>query len=71
MRVVLRGGTYRLRAPMVFTPDDSGTREGPITYEAYPGESPVISGAVPITGWRQTREGLWTVEIPEVKRGAW
>jgi len=38
--VYLRGGTYELTKPVVFTPRDSGT----VTYCAYPGEQVVISG---------------------------
>ena len=33
--VYLRGGTYELTKPVVFTPRDSGTEQAPITYCAY------------------------------------
>ena len=36
--IYVRGGTYRLDKPLVFGPQDSGTREHSITYAAYPGE---------------------------------
>ncbi len=68
--VVIRGGAYRVTEPITFTPEDSGTRATPITYTAYPGESPVISGGSVIAGWKQ--EGnLWTVQLPEVAEGKW
>ena len=30
-------------ASLVFTPDDSGTADGPVTYAAWPGQTPVLS----------------------------
>src|SRR5688572_11929319 len=80
VRVILRGGVYALREPLVFTPEDSGTPAatdwqkplGPdrsVTYAAYPGEEPIISGGRGITGWKRTtvngREA-WVTSVPEV-----
>ncbi|MEI8123419.1 MAG: right-handed parallel beta-helix repeat-containing protein, partial [bacterium] len=45
-RIILRGGTYRLSEPLVLGPQHSG-----VTWMAAPGEKPVISGGVPVTGW--------------------
>lgn len=50
--VRLRGGVHRLRAPIRLGPGDSG-----LTLEAFPGESPVVSGAIPIAGFRETEVG--------------
>jgi hypothetical protein len=69
--VQIRNGVYFLASPLVFTPEDSGAPESPTVYEAYPGESPVISGGVKITGWEWTPDGRWRVSLPEVARGAW
>jgi parallel beta-helix repeat protein len=78
--VYLRGGVYELSRPLAFTPEDSGTPKAPITYEAYPGETPVLSGGREITGWAQyrsrvsaspARRHLWVSEVPEVKEGRW
>lgn len=69
--VLLRGGRYDLREPIVFSPEDSGTRERPITYAAYPGEEPVLSGGRPITGWERRPNGVWTTVLPEVRSGEW
>lgn len=70
--VLLRGGMYSLKEPLVLQPEDSGTAECPVVYAAYPGEKAVISGGKTITGWKKTGPGeLWTVEIPEVKQGKW
>ncbi len=72
IRVLVRGGVYRVDGPIVFTSEDSGTKKTPITYEAWPGEKPVVSGGVPITGWQRETDGpLWTTTLPEVKEGGW
>ena len=72
IRVLVRGGTYRVSEPIVFVAEDSGTKEASITYAAYPGEKPVISGGMPITGWKKEADGpLWTTVIPAVQEGKW
>lgn len=68
--VVVRGGTYPLRRPIVFGPQDSGTADAPIVYAAHDGETPVISGGRRITGWKTVKRNdveVWAVEIPELK----
>ena len=70
--VQVHGGTYRITEPIVFTAEDSGTKDAPITYAAAPGQRPVISGGVPIVGWKEQGGGpLWTTTIPQVKEGKW
>jgi len=78
--VYIRGEQYNLPAPLVFKPEDSGTSQDPITYAAYPGDTPVISGGRVITGWKHvtnrkllTQAGgeLWMARVPEVKEGKW
>jgi parallel beta-helix repeat protein len=67
IRVLLRGGTYFITEPIVFTPEDSGTADAPITYAAYPGEKPILSGGLAIKGWKPTtvgRKNLWIVDFP-------
>lgn len=70
VKVVLRGGTYRLTAPLVFTPADSGTTDCPITWTAYTGEQAIVDGGRVIAGWRQNGK-LWETTIPQVAAGAW
>jgi parallel beta-helix repeat protein len=69
--VLFRGGVYTLSAPIRLTPEDSGSEGAPITYAAYPGEKPVFTGGVPITGWRKGEGELWITEVPGVKEGQW
>jgi hypothetical protein len=69
--VFVRGGTYRLEAPLVFGSEDSGTEDHAITYAAYPGETPVISGGRELTGWQDQGNNTWTTTIPKVASGEW
>ncbi len=69
--VTIRGGTYFLAEPLVFTPADSGTPECPITYRAYQREKPILSGGRTVEGFTKGAGNLWSVEIPAVKSGQW
>ena len=71
LTVMLRGGTYLLSKPFVLRPEDSGTEGCPVTYMAYPGETPVLSGGRRITGWKPANGKLWVTQIAEVKAGTW
>ena len=76
--VMIRGGVYPQTKPIAFTAADSGTGECPVTYQAYPGEKPVVSGGGVIRDWQrddseqsQTRcDGkLWRASVPAAKTG--
>ncbi len=69
--VVIRGGTYRTSEPIIFTAEDSGQPQAPITYAAWPDERAVISGGKVLSGWQKGEGPLWTTTIPEVKQGDW
>ena len=71
VRVLVAGGAYRVSEPIVFTPQDSGTKDAPIVYAAVPGQRPRISGGVPITGWKRVDGELWATYVPAVKNGKW
>jgi hypothetical protein len=66
---VLLHGVFRLDQPLVFTPDDSGTQQCPVTWTSPPGQRAVLSGGRPITGWRNAGNGLWQAEVPDVRAG--
>lgn len=69
--VLVRAGTYYLKDPLKFTPEDSGTSECPITYAAFPGGKVVLSAGRPVTGWRHAEGDLWTAYLPEVEADGW
>jgi len=71
VRVLVAAGEYRLARPVVFSPEDSGTAECPVIYEAAPGANPVFTGGVRITGFRQGPGGVWQATVDDVARGGW
>jgi hypothetical protein len=71
IEVMIADGAYHLEAPLVLTPEDSGTAECEISYEAAPGAHPVFTGGRKITGFQQTADGNWLTRIPEVAAGNW
>lgn len=69
--VIIGGGTYAMAEPLVFGPEDSGTKDISITYAAAPGEHVVLSGGRTIGGWKKADGELWTADVPEAKAGRW
>jgi len=70
--VMVRGGTYYLDDTLVFGQEDSGTEDCPISYMAYPGEKPVISGGRKIAEpWKTYKEKILVCSLKEVKAGNW
>ncbi|MCO6046213.1 right-handed parallel beta-helix repeat-containing protein [Aeoliella sp. ICT_H6.2] len=76
VRIILRGGVYRLTAPLSIRPEDSGAAGAELTLEPAPGEFPVLSGGVPVAGWRRATDAtpglsvaargkVWVAEVPE------
>lgn len=72
VNVMVRGGTHFLDETIVFGPEDSGTEDCCITYMAYPGEKPVISGGRKIAGpWKSYKGEIMVCSIDQVKAGEW
>jgi len=63
---MIRGGTYELPGALVFAPQDSGTANAPIVYQAFPGESPILSGGRRLTGWTEGEKGRWQTSVSDV-----
>ncbi|NQT92037.1 MAG: right-handed parallel beta-helix repeat-containing protein [Lentisphaerae bacterium] len=62
--VQVRGGTHYLAEPLVIAPEDSGTADAPIRYEACPGEQPTLSGAVKLElEWVPFRDGILKADL--------
>jgi len=50
--VYLRGGVYPVTAPIEFQAADSGRNGFHVIYRAFANEAPIVSGGVPVTGWK-------------------
>jgi len=77
--VLIRGGYYTLEKPLQFGPEDGGERcetnkpsgafefnllkDYFVTYAAYPGETPIISGGKRITNWLKVSDRKWVTYV--------
>ncbi|MFI5823705.1 hypothetical protein ACIA8I_32135 [Streptomyces rishiriensis] len=61
--VNLRGGTYNLTTPITLGTGDSGTNGHTVVYQAYNGETPVISSGRTITGWTAVGNGEYKAPV--------
>jgi hypothetical protein len=74
--VILRGGRFFIQEPIQLSAEDGGSKTSPTVYASFPGEHPVISGGIQVTGWRpETFNGknvlvasLQTVKVNAVRQ---
>jgi hypothetical protein len=71
VRIVVAAGRYAVTGPLVLSPEDGGTAQAPVCYEAAPGAKPVFSGGRAITGFQPAKNGLWVAKVPDVAAGKW
>jgi hypothetical protein len=64
IRIVLRGGTYRIDRTIAFDADDSGAGGHNVIYQAQAGETPIVSGGKPVVGWQPDQHGRWKAPAP-------
>lgn len=69
--VSLAPGTYRQREPLVFAPEDSGNERFAVTYAGEPEGSAIISGGLPVTGWKRSEGQTWVAEVPDLEGKPW
>jgi hypothetical protein len=63
--IYLRGGTYYLKEPVVFSVEDSGTEQAPVVYAAYADETPVVSGGELLkVNWTPYKDGIMQATVP-------
>ena len=65
--VFLREGTYYLESPVVFTAEDSRSKNAVLTFCAYDGEKVVISGARRLHSlkWEEDNDGIMKTSVPQ------
>jgi hypothetical protein len=61
--VYLRGGTYPVAAPVEFNAGDSGFNGFRVIYRAFDKEVPILSGGIPVTGWRVDHGSVWKATL--------
>ena len=64
--VVLADGIYRLDRPLRFSALDGGRNGHHVTWIAFEGAKPVISGALPVTGWKlfDKQRQIYVADVP-------
>ncbi|MCP4593021.1 MAG: hypothetical protein GY842_19990 [bacterium] len=62
--VYFRGGTYVFDATVILGPADSGSASQKVTFAAYPGETPVFSSLVRVTGWSVYDGNIMQAALP-------
>ncbi len=64
--IYIRGGTYYLKKPIIFLPEDSREQEGEVTFKAYPDEQVIISGGEPISlQWKEYKADIMQATVQE------
>ena len=76
IEIILRGGVYTLTESLRFQSEDSGDAHHPMLIRAAPGETPLLSGAMEIRGWKPAgsvaglpsiaRGKVWGAEVPKI-----
>lgn len=70
VEVIFGGGTYHLDQPLELRPEDSGTKEFPITWQAAKDAMPILSGGKPVTGtWTAAGDGTWHLDLQGIGLG--
>jgi parallel beta-helix repeat protein len=67
IRVLLRGGTYKMEKPFVLNVQDGAPLGLTVSYEAFPNETPVLDSGVEITGWKKAAQ--WPEGAPAAAKG--
>lgn len=77
IHIIVRGGLYQLQEPIILRPEDAGTLTSPTYIESAPGETPVFSGGISLSGWRKhtgnipglpaaAKGKVWVADAPKV-----
>lgn len=68
--VNVKGGRYRLDAPLVLEACDSGTNGFAVTYRSAPGETAILDGGLRVRGWTRNADGRWSApaHLPAIRQ---
>jgi hypothetical protein len=73
VQVLVAPGVYRLSEPLVFTPEDGGTAEAPVTwsgeptrpivFRSFPGETALLTAADALSCWTTESDGVFSASM--------
>ena len=69
--VLILEGTHHLAEPLVLTTEDTGDEQHLVTWSAFPGHHPVLSGGTVINDWKPSEGRIVEAHLPDVKTGKW
>jgi len=61
--VILRGGTYTIKTPLIFGSEDSGKKGHPIIWKAFEEEEPVLCGGIEVSNWQKGENDIWQTKL--------
>jgi hypothetical protein len=65
LTIHIASGIYRLTEPLVFTPEDSGTKDAPIIWQGDENDPPIISGGEKLElTWTPYKDGIFQATVP-------
>jgi hypothetical protein len=68
VEIIIKGGVYYLEETLELEPEDSGTKEAPITWRAAENESVVLSGGRVLKGeWIKGSDAIWHIDLPQTR----
>lgn len=69
VEVIIREGVYYLQQTLELIPEDSGTKEAPVTWRSAENERVILSGGMSVSGnWKKDSDGkTWYVDLPSTK----
>ncbi|MCX6910305.1 MAG: right-handed parallel beta-helix repeat-containing protein, partial [Verrucomicrobia bacterium] len=71
VRVLVANGRYTFTEPLVLGPEDSGTAQAPVSFEAAKDARPVFSGGRVIGGFERGENGIWKTRVADMAAGKW
>lgn len=68
IRVIIKGGRYELRRPMILTEEHSGTEVSPLVFSGADGELAIITGSVLLKDFVAVEDAAILAQLPENAR---
>lgn len=64
--VYLAEGTYRISETLILGQEDGGPEGRRVTWRNEPGQRPILSGGIPVSGWKKSDlpGNIWVADLP-------
>lgn len=65
VQILLQDGVYRPAQTILLRPEDSGTEKSPTLIKGI-GKEVILSGGVPVSGWKKAEKNIYVADAPRV-----